>query len=293
MKEDQMFCYQCEQTAKGTGCTVMGVCGKNPELATLQDLLIYVLRGISKLSIEIEKIEAKNEKINVFTCEALFATLTNTNFDPDSIIEYIKKANKNKKILSEKLRNAGVKIDSYKNLLDFELKKTKEELIAQGKCYGIHSESKIDSDIHSLQWLLTYGLKGVAAYTYHAYILGKKDNKIFNFINRGLSAPLESSLELNDYINLVMECGQINIRAMELLDLGNTETYGHPIPTKVPLGTKKGKAILVSGHNLPDLEEMLKLSQGKEINVYTHGEMLATHAYPKLKKINVQVIDIF
>lgn len=263
----------------------MGVCGKNPEVATLQDLLIYTLRGISKLSVDVDKIGEKNEKINIFICEALFATLTNTNFDPDSIIEYIKKAKKIKKELCKKLLKSGKLTDISKKILNFELKKTKEELIEQGKLFGIYSESsKIDPDIHSLQWLLTYGLKGVAAYTYHAYSLGKKDNKIFNFINLGLSAPLDNSLKLSDYINLVMKCGQINIRAMELLDLGNTEKYGHPIPTKVPLGTKKGKAILVSGHNLPDLEEILKLSQGKEINVYTHGEMLATHAYPNLKK---------
>jgi hydroxylamine reductase len=284
MGENQMFCYQCEQTAKGTGCTTMGVCGKNPEVATLQDLLIYTLRGISQLSLKAAKIGVENEKINVFVCEALFSTLTNTNFNPDSIIGYIKKASKLRKQLFDKIKASGQKIDAKNKVINFELEQTKKGMLSQGKLVGVNSDITIDPDLHSLQWLLTYGLKGVGAYAYHAYGLGKKDDKVFNFIHRGLAALLDSSLGIDDYISLVMKCGEINIRAMELLDAGNTETYGHPIPTKVPLGAKKGKAILVSGHNLPDLEEILKLSEGKGVNVYTHGEMLPTHAYPGLKK---------
>ncbi len=279
-----MFCYQCEQTAKGKGCTSMGVCGKTPEVATLQDLLIYLLREVSQLSIEVKKIGVTDEKTDVFVCEALFATLTNTNFDPESIIEYIKKSSKIKNQLQNKLKESGKKMDFKNKTINFELEQTKEGLIKQGKLVGINSDSTVDPDLHSLQWLLTYGLKGLAAYTFHAYGLGKKDNKVFDFIYQGLAAPLDSSLSVNDYIGLVMKCGEVNIRAMELLDAGNTETYGHPVPTKVPLGVKKGKAILVSGHNLPDLAEILKLSAGKGINVYTHGEMLPTHAYPELKK---------
>ena len=279
-----MFCYQCEQTAKGKGCTSMGVCGKTPEVATLQDLLIYLLREVSQLSIEAKKMGVTDEKTDVFVCEALFATLTNTNFDPESIIEYIKKSSKIKKQLQNKLKESGKKMDFKNKTINFELEQNKEGLIKQGKLVGINSDSTVDPDLHSLQWLLTYGLKGLAAYTFHAYGLGKKDNKVFNFIYQGLAAPLDSSLSVNDYIGLVMKCGEVNIRAMELLDAGNTETYGHPVPTKVPLGVKKGKAILVSGHDLPDLAEILKLSAGKGINVYTHGEMLPTHAYPELKK---------
>jgi len=279
-----MFCYQCEQTAKGKGCTSMGVCGKTPEVATLQDLLIYLLREVSQLSIEAKKIGVTDEKTDVFVCEALFATLTNTNFDPESIIEYIKKSSKIKNQLQNKLKESGKKMDFKNKTINFDLEQNKEELIKQGKLVGINSDSTIDPDLHSLQWLLTYGLKGLAAYTFHAYGLGKKDNKVFDFIYQGLAAPLDSSLSVNDYIGLVMKCGEVNIRAMELLDAGNTETYGHPVPTAVPLGVKKGKAILVSGHDLPDLAEILKLSAGKGINVYTHGEMLPTHAYPELKK---------
>ena len=279
-----MFCYQCEQTAKGKGCTSMGVCGKTPEVATLQDLLIYLLREVSQLSIEAKKIGVTDEKTDVFVCEALFATLTNTNFDPESIIEYIKKSSKIKNQLQNKLKESGKKMDFKNKTINFDLEQNKEELIKQGKLVGINSDSTVDPDLHSLHWLLTYGLKGLAAYTFHAYGLGKKDNKVFNFIYQGLAAPLDSSLSVNDYIGLVMKCGEVNIRAMELLDAGNTETYGHPVPTKVPLGVKKGKAILVSGHDLPDLAKILKLSTGKGINVYTHGEMLPTHAYPELKK---------
>ena len=276
-----MFCYQCEQTAKGQGCTVAGVCGKTADVASLQDLLVYLLRGLSQLSIEAGKAGIKDENIDVFTCEALFSTLTNVNFDPESIAAYIRKTAQ----LQEQLRSRLYAIKSIVNsTFSLQLEKTTEGLTAQGKRYGINSEPAVDPDLHSLQWLLTYGLKGVAAYTYHAYLLGKKDGKVFDFIHEGLAAPLDKSLGVNDFVGLVFKCGEINIRAMELLDAGNTETYGHPVPTKVPLGHKAGKAILVSGHDLIDLEHILKQSQGKGIYVYTHGEMLPTHGYPKLNK---------
>ncbi len=270
-----MFCYQCEQTAKGTGCTVAGVCGKTPEVANLQDLLIYKLRELSQLQLQAEKANLADEKTSVFTVEALFATLTNVNFDPESIATYIRKTAE----LHDKLhKQLNIKA-TY-----FPLEKTIEGLVAQGKKVGINTDTTTNVDLHSLQWLLTYGLKGVAAYTYHAYLLGKKDPKVFTFIHEGLAAPLDKSLDVNAFVGLVFKCGEINIRAMELLDAGNTEKYGHPAPTKVPLGHKKGKAILVSGHDLIDLEEILKQSEGKGITVYTHGEMLPTHGYPGLNK---------
>jgi len=269
-----MFCYQCEQTAKGQGCTVMGVCGKTPEVATLQDLLVYKLRELSQLVIQAKQARLTDEATSVFTAEALFATLTNVNFDPQAIVAYLRKAEQLQRALQEKLQSKTAYL---------KLETTMEGLIAQGKQHGIQSDATINPDLHSLQWLLTYGLKGVSAYTYHAYLLGKKDQTVFDFIHEGLAAPLNKSLGVNEFVNLVFKCGEINIRAMELLDAGNTEKYGHPVPTKVPLGHKKGKAILVSGHDLIDLEEILKQSQGKGITVYTHGEMLPTHGYPKLK----------
>ena len=277
-----MFCYQCEQTAKGQGCTVVGICGKTPEVATLQDLLIYMLRGLSQLTIETRKLSIETENISVFTCKALFATLTNVNFNPDNIIEYIRKAAELREQLRKKIQAArGHEVSSEP--VNMVLEKTKEGLIAQGKLVGIKSDPTINTDLHSLHWLLTYGIKGVAAYAYHAYILGKKDTQVFDFIHQALAATLDKSLSVNYFVGLALKCGEINIRAMELLDAGNTETYGHPVPTKVPLGVKKGKAILVSGHDLKDLEEILKQSEGKGIYVYTHGEMLPAHGYPKLK----------
>lgn len=283
MNKEQMFCYQCEQTAKGQGCTIIGVCGKTPEVAALQDLLVYLLRGLSQLVIEAKKAGIRTEEFSVFTCEALFATLTNVNFDPDRITEYINKTVYLREQLKKQTQLVGGKVDASDGPVNLVLEKTKEGLIEQGRLFGIKSEPIVDEDLHSLQWLLTYGIKGVAAYTYHAYILGKKDEKVFDFIHQGLAAPLDKSLGINDFIGLAMKCGEINIRAMELLDAGHTETYGHPVPTKVPLGVKKGKAILVSGHDLKDLEEILKQSAGKGIYVYTHGEMLPAHGYPKLK----------
>jgi len=269
-----MFCYQCEQTAGGQGCTVVGVCGKTAEVATLQDLLIYKLRELSQLVIQAKKAGLSDEKTSVFTAEALFATLTNVNFDTQDIINYIKKADSKLQELQGKLQSSTAYL---------KLENTIDGMVAQGKKVGIKADPTIDPDLHSLQWLLTFGLKGVAAYSYHAYLLGKKDWKVFDFIHAGLAAPLNKSLGVNDFVGLVFKCGEINILAMELLDAGNTETYGHPVPTKVPLGHKKGRAILVSGHDLIDLEEILKQTQGKGIYVYTHGEMLPTHGYPKLK----------
>ncbi len=269
-----MFCYQCEQTAKGTGCTIAGVCGKTADVANLQDLLVYKLRELSQLVIQAQKAGINTENISLFTAESLFVTLTNVNFDPEAIATYIRKTAQFYEQLDKQL---NVKVDYLP------LENTLEGLIAQGKAHGVNADTTIDPDLHSLQWLLTYGLKGVAAYTYHAYLLGKKDQNVFDFIHQGLVAPFDKSLGVNDLVGLVFKCGEINIRAMELLDAGNTETYGHPVPTKVPLGHKKGKAILVSGHDLIDLENILKQSQGKGIYVYTHGEMLPTHGYPKLK----------
>ena len=281
-----MFCYQCEQTAKGTGCTVAGVCGKTAEVATLQDLLVYSLRGLSQAAIEARKAKINDEKIEPFMYEALFATLTNVNFDEEQIVKYIRKTGELRDQLKKKAQLASAcNWDAYNcESINMVLAPTKEGLIAQGRLHGINSDKTINPDLHSLQWLLTYGSKGVAAYAYHAYMLGKKDEKVIEFLQQALAAPLDKSLGVNDFVGLAMKCGEINIRAMELLDAGNTERYGHPVPTKVPLGHKKGKAILVSGHDLIDLEHILKQTQGKGITVYTHGEMLPTHGYPELKK---------
>lgn len=278
-----MFCYQCEQTANEKGCTQIGVCGKKPEVAALQDLLIFALKGLSQVTIELRKHVPVDENIDIFICEALFSTLTNVNFDPNRIVGLIKKTVQYRESLLKKVEASGGTVKST-DPIRFIPKESIIELVEQGKLVGIKSDPTINPDIHSLQWILTYGLKGVAAYADHAYILGQKDPKVFIFIQEALAATLDKSLTSNDLVGLVLKCGEINLRAMELLDAGNTGRYGHPVPTKVPLGTKKGKAILVSGHDLKDLELILKQSEEKDIMVYTHGEMLPAHGYPELKK---------
>jgi hydroxylamine reductase len=283
VNKDAMFCFQCEQTAQAKGCTAFGVCGKNPEVSALQDLLIYMVRGLSQLSLEGQKVGVQDDELDLFICEAGFATLTNVNFDSSAMIEYITKTVKLRDILLKKVRAAGGNV-GFHGPVDMVLEKTKEGLIRQGKQVGVKSDRSLDPELHALRWLLIFGIKGVAAYAYHAYRLGKKDNKVFEFIQQGLAATLDESLGIEDFFDLALKCGEINIRAMELLDAGNTEAYGHPTPTKVPLGHKKGKAILVSGHDLKDLEEVLEQSEDKGIYVYTHGEMLPAHGYPKLKK---------
>jgi len=277
-----MFCFQCEQTAKGEGCTTVGVCGKNAEVAALQDLLVYTLRGLSQIALDAKKVDVYTEPADVFVCEALFSTLTNVNFDPERIIQYIRMAMKHREDLKAQVKRAGGQT-GYSDAASIILEETKEGLVRQGRRYGVKVDPIVDPDLHGLQWLLTYGVKGVAAYVYHAYRLGKKDAGVFSFIEQALAAPLDKTLGNNDFLGLALKCGEINIRAMELLDAGNTEAYGHPVPTTVPLGAKKGKAILVSGHDLKDLEAVLKQTVGKGIYVYTHGEMLPAHGYPRLK----------
>ncbi|MCJ7767922.1 hydroxylamine reductase, partial [Candidatus Bathyarchaeota archaeon] len=278
-----MFCYQCEQTAQGKGCTILGVCGKSPDVAVLQDLLIYVLKGLSLYAVEGRTIGVNDAETNKFVCEALFATLTNVNFDPERIKSMIEETVQRRESLRKKVKAAGGEVREAEGPATFVPDKTIEGLVKQGERVGILSDQGTDPDVHSLVWTLTYGLKGIAAYADHASILGKEDDAVFKFLEEGLVATLNKNASLEEMLNLVLKAGQVNLRAMELLDAGNTGAYGDPVPTTVPLGVKKGKAILVSGHDLKDLELILEQSEGKGIYVYTHGEMLPTHGYPKLK----------
>ena len=279
-----MFCYQCEQTAKGEGCTKVGVCGKESDVASLQDLLIYALKGLSLYAIEGRKVGVVDPEVNDFTCKAMFSTLTNVNFDPDRFVQLIQRCVALRENLKEKVKAAKGKVDFHEGPAPFKPATSLEGLFKQGEAVGIKSDPSIDPDILSLQHILIFGIKGVAAYADHAQILGQKDDKVYAFIHEGLASTLRKDLSLNDWVGLVLKCGEVNLRAMELLDAGNTGSYGHPVPTKVSLGAKKGKAILVSGHDLKDLEELLKQTEGKGIYVYTHGEMLPAHGYPNLKK---------
>jgi hydroxylamine reductase len=279
-----MFCFQCEQTAKGEGCTKIGVCGKQPEVAALQDLLLYAVKGLSQVAVEGRKVGIKDPDIDHFTCEALFSTLTNVDFDPDRFVKLIQNTVKFRDDLKAKVAEAGGTTDFSDGPANFTPEVTQEGLVAQGEKVGVKSDPDMNPDILSLRELLIYGIKGVAAYTDHAAILGKTDERIFDFIHEAMTASLNKSLSADDYVDLVFKCGEINLIAMEILDAANTETYGHPVPTSVPLSAKKGKAVLVSGHDLKDLEDILKQTQGKGIYVYTHGEMLPCHGYPELKK---------
>ena len=279
-----MFCYQCEQTAKGEGCTKVGVCGKQPEVAALQDLVVYAMRGLSQVAVEGRKMGISDPEVNIFTIKALFSTLTNVDFDADRFLPLLKETVVLREKLKAKVKAAGGKVDFSDGPANLTLSDTLEGMIAQGEKVGIQSDTTTDRDIHALIWTVTFGIKGVAAYADHAQILGKEDESVYAFIHEGLAAALNKDLTLNDWVGLAMKCGEANLKAMEILDAGNTETYGHPVPTKVPLGHKKGKAILLSGHDLKDMELILKQTEGKGINVYSHGEMLPLHAYPGLKK---------
>lgn len=279
-----MFCYQCEQTAGGTGCTRVGVCGKSPEVAALQDLLIYSLKGLSAVALKVRELGNDIPKVNHFVAEAMFSTLTNVNFDPERFMSLISKSAELREDLKESIKGKVASDEPRWEAQTFTPAETIEGLLKQAEGHGVNSDPDIDPDVHSLQQLLIYGLKGVAAYTDHAYLLGQENEEVYDFIYRGLAATLHPDKTVEEMLSLVMECGKINLIAMELLDAGNTGKYGHPVPTGVPLGHKKGKAVLVSGHDLIDLEEILKQAEGKGIYVYTHGEMLPTHGYPELKK---------
>jgi hydroxylamine reductase len=284
IRREAMFCYQCEQTAKGTGCTIQGVCGKQPEVAALQDLLLYTLMGLSRVATEGRKMAVVDRETNVFTVKAAFSTLTNVDFDPDRFSGLINEAVALRDQLKEKIRAAGGKVGFADGPAAFKPSPTLDGLIQQAQSVGLKSYPGDNPDILSLKHTVLFGIKGVSAYADHALILGKEDDTVFSYIHEALAAIQGNDLGLDDWVKLALRCGGAALKAMELLDAGNTETYGHPVPTRVPLGHKKGKAILVSGHDLKDLEELLKQSAGKGINIYTHGEMLSTHGYPKLKK---------
>ncbi len=275
-----MFCNQCEQTAKGVGCTTHGVCGKDPDVAALQDLLLHALMGLSIYANEARKNGITDETVNRFTAKAIFSTLTNVDFDPAKFQQRIAET-----VLLHQQLKAKVGNPAFEHpAANFTPATDIAGLVEQGKKVGLLSDEDTDADIRSLQQILRFGVKGVAAYTDHAAVLGQEDDKVYAYLHEALVALTRKDLGINDLLGLVLKCGEMNFRAMELLDAGNTGTYGHPVPTKVPLGHIAGKAILVSGHDLMDLDELLKQTAGKNINVYTHGEMLPTHAYPELKK---------
>jgi hydroxylamine reductase len=262
----------------------MGVCGKQPDVAALQDLIVHLVKGISLFAFEGRKVGVIDQEVNVFTFEALFSTLTNVNYDPRRFFDMIHRGARLRDQLKEKVARAGGKADFQDDAAVFVPENTVEAMVKQGERVGLKADPSINRDILSLQHTVLFGIKGIAAYADHAQILGQTDDSVPAFMHEGMAAMFNKDLSLNDWLGLVLKCGEVNLRTMELLDAANTGVYGHPVPTRVPLGAKKGHAILVSGHDLKDMEEILKQSEGKGINVYTHGEMLPTHAYPGLKK---------
>ncbi|SHK52210.1 hydroxylamine reductase [Paramaledivibacter caminithermalis] len=281
--DNAMFCWQCEQTAGGKGCTKIGVCSKDPDVAKMQDVLIYLLKGIGFYATKnIEKGNKIPREIGEFFTECVFATLTNVNFDGQRFVKYIKEANKVKKQLKE---SAG-QIENVPKDADFIAPETRGEIlnIASRPNLGVMDDENLDMDIRSLREFLIYGIKGMGAYHHHAYVLGKYDEEVANFMFKAMGATLDRSLTVENYFDLNMECGKTNLKCMALLDAGNTGTFGDPEPTQMLITKKKGPFIVVSGHDLRDLGDLLEQSKDKGVNIYTHGEMLPCNAYPGLKK---------
>ncbi len=279
-----MFCNQCEQTAKGIGCTKIGVCGKTEDVAALQDLLTYALQGLALVAVEGRKVGVVDKAINRFTAEATFACLTNVDFDPLRFQNWINTTVDLREDLKKKVAVAGGKLEFSSPTAAFVPAAGLAALTAQGQELDFINSLDTNEDLRSLKQITVFGLRGLAAYTDHASILGQEDDTVYAFLHQALVDLTRKDLGLEALVALALKCGEVNLRAMELLDAGNTGTYGHPVPTPVPLGAKKGKAILVSGHDLKDLDMLLQQTQGKGINIYTHGEMLPCHAYPGLKK---------
>ncbi len=285
-----MFCYQCEQTAGGKACVTMGVCGKDPRTAALQDLLVYAAKDISRYAHRARKLGAIDRGIDLFVVEALFATVTNVNFDPLRLQKMLAQAaavrERAVKLYEDAVRQAG---QSPQKLSTPTAWWTKTGDVAAMTAMGIEVGfasrlTDLGPDVTGLQELLTYGLKGTAAYADHAAILGKEDPEVYGFFHEALDFLTGRPTDVPALLGMVLKCGEVNLKVMGLLDAANTGAYGHPEPTQVRVTPVKGKCIVVSGHALKDLADRLKQTQGKGINVYTHGEMLPCCAYPGLKK---------
>jgi hydroxylamine reductase len=284
-----VFCYQCEQTAKGAGCTLQGVCGKDPATAALQDLLVYATKGVSMYAHRARQLGVRDREVDVFTIEALFSTVTNVNFDPERLRTLLLRAPAMRAQIRGAYEAACAKARRQTETLGgpaaWEPAGDQAGLVKQGEAGGIEERrQRLGADITGLQELLTYGLKGVAAYADHAQILGFEDEQVYAFVHEALDYLTRDNPTVDELVALALRCGEANLNVMGALDAANTSTYGDPEPTPVRVEPVKGKAILVSGHDLKDLEEVLKQTQGKGINVYTHGEMLPAHGYPGLKK---------
>ena len=273
-----MFCYQCEQTVGGKGCTKIGVCGKTPEIAALQDLLIYQVKGISCYAkVLIDKGEKIDKEIVSFVENSLFTTLTNVNFDGDVHEKMLKQSQKIKESLRSKVGNCK----DFCDQATYNLSDTRSQMLEDAKKAGIMYDQDLDPDIRSLRQTIIYGLKGISAYGHQARELGYYDDQVDEFYFRALSATTDDKLSVDDLIVWTMRTGDMSVAVMKKLDEANTTVYKNPAPHKVNVHVKKGPFIVVSGHDLKDLEMILKQTEGKGINIYTHGEMIPCHGYPE------------
>jgi hydroxylamine reductase len=285
----EMLCLQCEQTAKGTGCTSFGVCGKDPQTAALQDLLIYAVKDIARYAHRAGELGARDRAVDVFAVKMLFTTLTNVNFDPQRFQEWMTEAaamkERAQKLYEVAVQKAGKSPEKLECPVAWWQGRDVAGMVAKGLEVGIQKRiDSLGSTVTGVQELITYGLKGAAAYADHALILGKEDPQLYASFHEMLDYLTRKPTDANELLGRALKTGEINLKAMELLDAANTGTYGHPEPTKVRVTPVKGKCILVSGHDLKDLDLLLQQTEGKGVNVYTHGEMLPCNAYPALKK---------
>lgn len=277
----EMFCYQCEQTANGKGCTKQGVCGKTPEVANLQDLLIFQLKGISCYGdILLKKGMRPEKRVVSFVENCLFTTLTNVNFDPEVHVKLLQEAQKIKDELRQQTGGTGTE-NIY---MAYRLPETKSEMLRTSQIAGIMYDQNLDEDIRSLRQLVIYGLKGISAYGHQARELGYYSDTVDDFYIQGLAAVTDDQLTVEELIQLAMKTGTMALEIMQKLDEANTTVYGNPSPHAVPMTLKAGAFIIVSGHDFHDLEMLLAQSQGTGVNIYTHGEMLPGHGYEGLKK---------
>jgi len=278
-----MFCYQCEQTVGGKGCTSFGVCGKSPDVSALQDLLVYACKGIAAYAAPAHAAGADTREIGRFVIKALFTTVTNVNFDEDRMVTVLEEAGRIKDAAKALCAQVGAQ-PLAATAADWQ-PAGKAEMIQESAAISIAERmTSQGEDVTALQELLTYGLKGMAAYTEHARILGQEDDAIYAFFLETLAKLATDPGDVDELVGLNLKAGEVNLAVMALLDAANTGTYGNPQPTPVRIHPRKGKAILVSGHDLKDLAELLKQTQGTGINIYTHGEMLPAHGYPELHK---------
>ena len=277
-----MFCFQCQETAKGTGCTFAGVCGKTEKVANMQDLLVFVVKGMSFYTTRLRELGIENDVANKFIIDSLFMTITNANFDQERFVNRIREGLKLREVLKKTLIKAGGKVPAAPDDSATWTGETVEEFEAKNVSIGVLSTK--NEDIRSLRQLVTYGLKGMAAYTEHAYNLGFEDKSIYKFIQDSLVATTDGSLGADQLVALVLETGRFGVTAMALLDKANTTKYGNPEITKVNIGVRNNPGILISGHDLRDMEDLLKQTDGTGVDVYTHSEMLPANYYPAFKK---------